>query len=348
MQIIVTEHRCEIKKCPHCGNINKAAFPDSIKYPVQYGPRLLASALYFRNYQLIPYNRISDLFDDVYGIRISPATIKKAENECFNNLEHFEEAVMKQLLASHSVHCDETGMRVLGTRWWLHVVSTNRLTLYFPHPKRGSEAMDARGFLPEYTGTVVHDGWGSYNKYECEHALCNAHLKRELTGIEENFEQQWAKEINGLLSEVKKYTDECKEMEIPIDPEKVREFEEIYDAIIQEGIEENPPPDNTEDQAKKRGKTAQTKAKNLLDRFIKYKKEILRFLNDLRVPFDNNQAERDIRMMKLQQKISGTFRSIQGAVAFCRIRGYISTIRKNDLNAMDAILAALNQAPLLF
>src|SRR5665647_2440033 len=155
-------------------------------------------------------------------------------------------------------------------------------------------------------------------------------------------------EINGLLSEVKKYTDECKEMEIPIDLEKVREFEEIYDAIIQEGIEENPPPDNTEDQAKKRGKTAQTKAKNLLDRFIKYKKEILRFLNDLRVPFDNNQAERDIRMMKLQQKISGTFRSIQRAVAFCRIRGYISTIRKNDLNAMDAILATLNQAPLLF
>lgn len=297
---------------------------------------------------MIPYKRISDLFDDVYGIRISPATIKKAENECFNNLEHFEEAVMKQLLVSHSVHCDETGMRVLGTRWWLHVVSTNRLTLYFPHPKRGSEAMDALGFLPEYNGIVVHDGWGSYNKYECEHALCNAHLKRELTGIEENFEQRWAKEINGLLSEVKKYTDECKEMEIPIDPEKVRKFEEIYDAIIQEGIEENPPPDNTEDQVKKRGKTAQTKAKNLLDRFIKYKEEILRFLNDMRVPFDNNQAERDIRMMKLQQKISGTFRSIQGAVAFCRIRGYISTIRKNDLNPMDAILAALNQAPLLF
>ena len=113
--------------------------------------------------------------------------------------------------------------------------------------------------------------------------------KRKLTGIEENFEQQWAKEINGLLSEVKKYTDECKEMEIPINPEKVREFEEIYDEIIQEGIQENPPPDNAEDQVKKRGKTAQTKAKNLLDRFIKYKKEILRFLNDLRVPFDNNQ-----------------------------------------------------------
>jgi transposase len=136
-------------------------------------------------------------------------------------------------------------------------------------------------------------------------------------------------------------------MKIPIDTEKVREFEEIYEEIIQEGIEENPPPQTYTNQVKKRGRTAQTKAKNLLDRFIQYKERILRFLNDLRISFDNNQAERDIRMMKLQQKISGTFRSIEGAVAFCRIRAYISTVRKNSLNVMDAILAALNRAPLL-
>lgn len=347
MQIIVTEHRCEIKKCPHCGKVNKGSFPESIKFPIQYGPRLLASILYLKNYQLIPYERTCDLVEDFYGIRISPATIKRAENECFQNLEPFEEAAMKHLLASPSAHCDETGMRVLGKKWWLHVVSNSRWTYYFPHPKRGREAIDALGFLPKYNGVAVHDGYLSYNKYGCEHALCNAHLKRELTGIEENFKQQWAKKINELLSEMKKYTDECKEIEIPIDLEKVREFEEIYEAIIQEGIEENPPPDITKDQVKKRGKTAQTKAKNLLDRFMLYKEQILRFLNDLRVAFDNNQAERDIRMMKLQQKISGTFRSIEGAVAFCRIRAYISSIRKNGLNAMDAIIAALNGAPLL-
>jgi len=207
--------------------------------------------------------------------------------------------------------------------------------------------MDALGFLPQYNGVAVHDRFASYNKYECEHALCNAHLKRELTGIEQNFEQRWAKKINELLSEMKKYTDECREMEIPIDPEKVRKFEKVYDEITQEGIEENPPPDPPKDPVKKRGRPAQTKAKNLLDRFIIHKEKILRFLNDLRVSFDNNQAERDIRMMKLQQKISGTFRSIEGAVAFCRIRGYISTIKKNKLNVMDAILAALNGAPLL-
>jgi transposase len=146
---------------------------------------------------------------------------------------------------------------------------------------------------------------------------------------------------------MKKYTDECREMKIPLDTEKVREFEEIYDEIIQEGIEENPPPQDYKDHVKKRGRTAQTKAKNLLDRFIHYKEFILRFFNDLRVSFDNNQAERDIRMMELQQKIFGTFRSIEGAVAFCRIRAYISTVRKNSLNVMDTILAALNGAPLL-
>jgi len=295
---------------------------------------------------LIPYERTCDLVEDVYGIRISSATIKRAEMECFKKLEPFEETAMKHLLASHSAHCDETGMRVLGTKWWLHVVSNNLWTYYFPHPKRGTEAMNALGFLPKYNGVAIHDGYSSYNKYRCQHALCNAHLKRELTGIEENFEQQWAKKINDLLSEMKKYTDKCIEMEISIDPEKVREFEEIYDTVISEGIEENQPPDNFK-KVKKRGKTAQTKAKNLLDRFIVHKEQILRFLNDLRVSFDNNQAERDIRMMKLQQKISGTFRTIEGALAFCRIRGYISTIRKNGMKAMDAILAALNGAPLL-
>jgi len=345
--VIFTEHRIEIKECPHCEKVNSGSFPEYLKYPIQYGPRLLASILYLRNYQLLPYERICDLLEDSYGIRISPATIKRAERECFQNLEPFEKTVVGHLLASHTAHCDETGMRVLGKKWWLHVVSNNLWTFYFPHPKRGIGAMDALGFLPKYKGVVVHDGYASYNKYGCEHALCNAHLKRELTGIEENFDQQWAKKINELLSEMKKYAGECREMKTSIDTEKVREFEEMYDEIIQEGIEENPPPQTYKNQVKKRGRTAQTKAKNLLDRFIQYKEQILRFLNDLRISFDNNQAERDIRMMKLQQKISGTFRSIEGAVAFCRIRAYISTVRKNSLNVMDAILAALNGAPLL-
>ena len=142
VKIIFNEHRCEIKKCPHCGKVNKGSFPESIKFPIQYGPRLLASIMYFRNYQLIPYERTCDLVEDVYGIRISPATIKRAEKECFQKLELFEKAVMERLLVSHSAHCDETGMRILGTKWWLHVVSNSLWTYYFAHPKRGTEAMD--------------------------------------------------------------------------------------------------------------------------------------------------------------------------------------------------------------
>ena len=346
VNLIVTEHRSQIKSCPHCRKLNKAVFPESVKYPVQYGPNILASAVYCKNYQFIPYERICEFFNDVMGIKICPATIIKAERECFQNLEEFENVIREKLLASPVIHCDETGMKIEGKRHWLHVASNDKYTCYFAHSKRGSEAINDMGILPEFKGIAVHDGWKPYNGYECDHALCNAHLQRELTGIEENYKQQWAKEMNELLTEMKKYTDECREQVKDLDFEQIKALEESYDTIIIKGIEENPPSQNPEKQGK-RGKNPKTKARNLLDRFIGNKEQILRFLNDLGVPFENNQAERDIRMMKLQQKISGTFRTIQGAQAFCRIRAYISTIKKNGFNVIDAILAALNRAPLL-
>jgi len=182
----------------------------------------------------------------------------------------------------------------------------------FSHPKRGVEAIDAMGILPEFKGTAVHDGWKPYNVYNCDHALCNAHLQRELTGIEENYKQQWLKEMNELLTEMKKYTDECKEQLRELDFEQIKALEERFDAIIIKAIEEYTHSLNPQKQGK-RGKNPKTKARNLLDRFIEHKERILRFLTDLKVPFENNQAERDIRMMKLQQKISGTFRKARGA-----------------------------------
>jgi len=215
----------------------------------------------------------------------------------------------------------------------------------FAHPKRGSEAINAMGILPEFKGVAVHDGWKPYNGYNCDHAFCNAHLQRELIGIEENYKQQWAKDMNELLSETKKYTDECKEQVKDLDFEQVKALEKRFNAVITKGIEENPPSLNPERQGK-RGMHPKTKARNLLDRFIEHKEKILRFLTDLKVPFENNQAERDVRMMKLQQKISGTFRTTRGAEAFCRIRAYISTIRKNGLPVLEGILAALKGAPL--
>ncbi|AKB48182.1 Mobile element protein [Methanosarcina sp. Kolksee] len=345
VNLIVTEHQSQIKICPCCGRLNKAEFPESVNSPVQYGPNIVASAIYFKNHHFIPYKRISELFHDVMGIKISSATIIEAERECFQNLEEFENVIREKLLSSPVIHCDETGMKVHGKRHWLHVASTDKYTCYFAHPKRGSEAIDAMGILPEFKGVAVHDGWKPYNGYNCDHALCNAHLQRELIGIEESYKQQWAKDMNELLSEMKKYTDECKEQGKDLDFEQVKALEKRFDTVVAKGIEENPPSLNPERQGK-RGVHPKTKARNLLDRFIEHKEKILRFLKDLKVPFENNQAERDVRMMKLQQKISGTFRTTRGAEAFCRIRAYISTIRKNGLPVLEGILAALKGAPL--
>jgi len=345
VNLIVTEHRGQIKTCPQCGKLNKAFFHESVKYPVQYGPNVLSSAVYLKNYQFIPYDRICEFFSDIMGIKICSATIIKAEKECFENLEEFENVIREKLKASPVVHCDETGMRVEGIRRWLPVVSNDKYTCYLVHSKRGSEAMDFMGILPQYKGIAVHDGFKSYNKYECDHALCNAHLQRELTGIEENYKQQWVKEMNDLLTEMKKYTDDCKEQIQEYDLEQIKTLEKRFDDIVGRGIEENPTSLNPQKKGK-RGVSPKTKARNLLDRFIEYKEKILRFLTDLRVPFENNQAERDLRMMKLQQKISGTFRTTRGAEAFCRIRAYISTIRKNDLPVLEGIRAAFQGIPL--
>ena len=345
VKLIVTEHRSQIKICPQCGKPNKAVFPESVKYPIQYGPNILASAVYCKNYQFIPYDRICEFFNDIMGIKICPATIIKAERECFENLGEFENLIREKLKDSPVINCDETGMKVEGKRHWLHVASNSKYTCYLVHQKRGSEATDAMGVLPDFKGVAVHDGWKSYYNYECDHALCNAHLQRELTGIEENYKQQWAKEMNELLKEAKKYTDECKEQIRELDFEHIKALKDRFDAIVIKGIEENPPSQNPKRQGK-RGVSPKTKARNLLERFIEHKEKILRFLTDLRVPFENNQAERDIRMMKLQQKVSGTFRTTRGAEAFCRIRAYISTIRKNSLPVIEGILAALQGTPL--
>jgi transposase len=345
VNLIVTEHKSQIKTCPHCGKVNKAVFPESVKYPVQYGPNILASAIYCKNYQFIPYERISEFFNDIMGIKICSGTIIRAERECFRNLEGFETTIRDKLTTSPVIHCDETGMKIKKEGYWLHVISNDKYTCYLAHPKRGSKAMDAMGILPQFKGIAVHDGWKPYNNYDCNHALCNAHLQRELTGIEENYKQQWAKEMNELLTEMKKYADECKEQIQELDLEKIKALEKGFDAIVMRGIDENPLSLNPKKKGK-RGRNPKTKSRNLLDRFIEHKEKILRFLTDFKVPFENNQAERDIRMMKLQQKISGTFRTAQGAEAFCRIRAYISTIRKNGLNVIEAILAALKGAPL--
>ncbi len=348
--IRVKEHRSEVKICT-CGCINIADFPEDVKYPVQYGSHLSGLAIYLHDYQLIPYDRCCELLSDVCGCEVSPATLIKAENICFSKLEEFESEIKKLLNQSPVVNFDETGMRTKGQRNWLHVASTSQITYYMAHAKRGYEAMQEMEILPGFNGTAVHDFWKPYYKYDCNHSLCNSHLTRELTGIYENYNQPWSNEMKALLLDIKNCVDEARIMSDTLEPDQIRDFEEKYDTITKTGLEENQPTltliPQPQDQIKKRGKKKQSPAKNLLDRFIGYKSDILRFMYDFEVPFENNQAERDIRMMKIQQKISGTFRSNQGAVSFCRIRGYISTVKKNKISIIHAIQDALSGKPFI-
>jgi len=297
------------------------------------------------DYQLIPYDRGCELLSDVYGCEISPATLIRAETECFEGLEEYENVIKDALLQSPVIHCDETGARIKGIRNWLHVACTAKMTYYFAHPKRGSEAMDDMGILPNYDGVIVHDFWKAYYKYFCNHGLCDAHLIRELIFISENYEQEWSEQMTDLLLIIKGCVDETRETSDSLTPRQIKDFEMMYEYITKMGLEENPPPLDLDTKPKKRGRKKQTKPKNLLDRFVGYKGDILRFMYDFEVPFDNNLAERDVRMMKVQQKISGTFRSVQGACSFCRIRGYISTVKKNNLSVIDAIGAVFNGKP---
>lgn len=341
VKITVTEHRAEIKICS-CGCTNKGKFPEDAPNPVQYGNRVTGLAIYLHDYQLIPYGRSCEFLSDICGCEISPATLIKAENICFEKLEGFETEIKNLLYESPVVHFDETGCRINGLRYWLHVACTEKMTYYLPHPKRGSEAMDDMGILPGFKGTAVHDFWKSYFKYDCKHSLCNVHTTRELTGILENYDQQWTNEMKALMFEIKDQVDETRKTSDKLESDIISDFEERYDEITKIGLKENPLPLIPQDQPKKRGRKKQSNAKNLLDRFINFKGDILRFMYDFNVPFDNNQAERDVRMMKVQQKISGTFRSAHGADVFSRIRGFISTVKKNKISVIDAIQDALS------
>lgn len=346
IKVEITEHQAEKKLCPHCGCLNKASFPEEIQQPVQYGPRLKAIAVYLSQYQLLPYERGSELFADLFGHQLSQATLVNANRSASEILEPVEKEIKRQVVDSPVVHFDETGMGVNGKRDWLHVASTEILTCYAAHPKRGHEATEAMGILPDFQGIAVHDFWQPYFKYDCRHVLCNAHHLRELTGILEQDKQEWPKNMIDLLLEIKKAVDERRATSDKLDPVQIKGFEERYDQVIENGMAENPPP-ISRGQPGRRGRKKQSKAKNLLDRLNEHRQKALAFMYDFNIPFDNNQAERDVRMMKVQQKISGTFRSAQGANIFCRIRGYISTVRKNSLSVIDTIQAAFEGNPFI-
>jgi transposase len=342
----VTEHQAEIKCCPDCQAQVKASFPAGVSQAVQYGARLKAQAGYLNSYQLLPLARLCELWGDLYGHTPSQASVLSAIEAVHTQLSPALEALQAQLKQAEVVHCDESGMRVEGKLNWLHVITNQRLTYYGVHPKRGQAAMRAMGILNDFQGCAVHDAWGSYFQFEqCTHALCNAHHLRELRFVAEQYQQDWAESLAQLLLESKHEVESCPPEQMRLSYERLRHYHDSYDRLIQHGFEANPtsaPP-----VTKQRGRKPQSPAKNLLDRLLKYKAETLAFLSDFCIPFDNNLAERDIRMMKVKQKISGTFRTRIGAEMFCDIRSYISTVRKQGHNVLQALHDALLGRPFI-
>ena len=345
-KLLVTEHRIEVKCCPKSACEVSAAFPPGVNAPTQYGPRFNAWLVYLRAQQLIPLERISQMCADLFGRPVSEATVQAAVATVYNGLAGFEAKVAQLLAQAPVAHADETGLRVLGKLHWLHVVSTKTLTWYGVHRKRGSDAIKHFALLPGFTGRLIHDCWSAYFELHCMHGLCNAHLLRELTFLHEVVHQKWAKRMLELLLRMHRSVAACKAQAGPCALPQRAAWTRKYQALLRQGFTENPQP-HPPPGSRRRGRPKHTKAQNLLLRLQAHERSVLAFLHDFRVPFSNNQAEQDLRMMKVQQKISGTFRTLNGARMFARIRAYLSTARKNQRDVFQDTVAALVGQPFI-
>ncbi|HSK68599.1 MAG TPA: IS66 family transposase [Candidatus Limnocylindria bacterium] len=344
LRLHVREHQAQSKRCPGCGQSTQAAFPPGVDEPVQYGPGVLGLGLYLQVFQLLPYARTAKLIGDLFGQAPSQGTLARALEQAHETLEPVEQQIHAGLRQSPSVHFDETGLRIASVRQWVHSAGTASLTLYRAHAKRGREAIDAMGVLPDYEGVSIHDAYTSYLSYPGRHALCNAHLLRDLVAVEEETQAPWASSMRALLLEIKAAAAEARGAGAAhLEPAQLQAFRNRYDELLGEGRAAHPPNPPTG----RAGRRKQSPACNLVLRLEKHAEQVLAFMYDFAVPFDNNLAERDLRMLKTQQKISGGFRSRGGADVFCRIRSYISTVHKQRLPLMDALRSVFSGAPLM-
>jgi len=335
----VTEHQVVQVRCTTCQQVTVATFPASAPSRAQYGPHLRAWVVYLVTQQCVPYARVRDLLVETYGVRLSLGTLVAWVQQAAQALVPVEAALKQALQQAPVLHSDETGVRRAGRLAWAHVTSTPHLTHYAIHPKRGTAATDAVGILPSYTGVSVHDGWKPYQRYTgCRHALCNVHHLRELTFLEEQYQQTWATDLKALLSEMRAAVAQARTHgQTRLPPAQRHGFVARYEQTLARGRAANPPHPPPESRPHQRGRRKQSPARNLLERLSLGQTQVLAFLDDLTIPFDNNQAERDLRMLKVQQKISGGFRSASGADTFARLRGYVSTLRKQGRALLTAL-----------
>lgn len=339
----ITAHELVVvNDCPLHGGVKEGSFPANIKAAVQYGKNLQAMVVAFNTIGAVSINRTHEILGSVFNIPLSTGTIKNMVTRCAGTLKPAYEKIHQTMVNLGLIHCDETGTRIDGKTWWVHNASDMDFTYLTIDRKRGRIGMDAAGILPDFHGIVVHDCWGSYWKYQdALHAVCCAHLLRELNGVEENHpEQTWAAKFKELLLAMKKVKDKAlADGKDEVSYYHLHKFDKQYDEIIKTAYEENPLPEST---AKKRGRRKKSKVLNLICRLENYKASVCLFIKNLCVPFDNNQAERDLRMIKVKTKVSGCFRSEEGAQEYLTIMSYIGTAHKHGINAFTAIKDALN------
>jgi transposase len=330
----VTEYRAEVLQDAE-GKKHRATFPDGVTHDIQYGASVKAHAIYMSQFQMLPYERLSAYFRDTCGIPLSEGSIFNFNKQAFSRLAPISKAIEEKLAKEPVIHADETGINIAGKLAWMHAVCSPHFVAFFPHQKRGTEAMQAMGILPGFQGVVCHDHWKAYFRFDLEHALCNAHHLRELTAAYDQDEQAWAGKMRDLLL---KMNTSMRESGGQVSPDEAKSWTRRYRKILREGDVECPASTERRPGAT-RGRIAESKSRNLLQRLRDFERETLRFLTDPLVPFTNNRGENDIRMTKVQQKISGCFRTLTNAAVFCRIRSYLLTSQRHEISPAVALFS---------
>jgi transposase len=338
--VAVTEHHFLERECA-CGQRTRAVAPEQIGAPVQYGPRITAIIAYLYMGQFLSKTRTAQALSELFAVPVSEGTVSAAVARAAAGLATFTDLVRERISAAPVVNFDETGLRVEASLHWVHSASTAEYSLLAVHPKRGVEGMAALGILPSFTGIAVHDAWAPYDTYTASiHALCNAHVLRELQAVTDHAAAGdpdgwcWATQTAEALRDLRHLaataapgiaaTDPAS----GVDPDKIAEILHAYRSAIQIGATATA------------ARTSKLEAKHhaLAKRLTFREADYLRFLHDPAVPFDNNAAEREVRMVKLRQKVSGSQRTLRGAQRFVAIRSYTATATKHGINMFHALV----------